>query len=269
MAKPTREFNVRFLPGITPLALLGFLFLYMPLGVLIFYSFSGDDVLGHWGGFSWRWYVSTVHNEMIREAAGRSVLIATIAAGIAVSFATMAAIATTRSTSFKSSKWIYMVISQPLMVPEIVLAVALLILFALIRKLTGIDGLGYVIAAHTTFCIPFAYMPIRARLEGMDSNLEAAAADLYANAWVTFRRVTLPLLLPAVFGGFMLAFVISFDDVVITQFIKSAGQETLPTYMLGQLRRGISPEVYAIASIMLSASVVILSGVFVLSKTKN
>ncbi|MEJ2021510.1 MAG: spermidine/putrescine ABC transporter permease PotC, partial [Maritimibacter sp.] len=120
MAKPTREFNVRFLPGITPLALLGFLFLYMPLGVLIFYSFSGDDVLGHWGGFSWRWYVSTVHNEMIREAAGRSVLIATIAAGIDVSFATMAAIATTRSTSFKSSKWIYMVISQPLMVPEIV-----------------------------------------------------------------------------------------------------------------------------------------------------
>ena len=119
--------------------------------------------------------------------------------------------------------------------PEIVTAVALLIVFARIKVLTGYSGLGYIIAAHTAFCIPFAYLPIRARLEGMDRTLETAASDLYANAWNTFRYVTLPLLLPGIIAGYMLAFVISLDDVVITEFVKSGGQETLPTFMLGQI----------------------------------
>ncbi len=269
MAKAGSPFNVRRMPGIAPIALLGFAFLYMPLFVLIFYSFSAGDVLGRWEGFSWRWYGSALQNELIRDAALRSLMVAIVAASIATTVATMAGIATTRSTTFKARKWVYLVISQPLMVPEIVMAVALLILFALIRNLTGVSGLGYLIAAHTTFCIPFAYMPIRARLEGMDSNLEAAASDLYANAWVTFRRVTLPLLFPAVLSGFMLSFVISLDNVVISQFVKSAGQETLPTYMLGQLRRGISPEVYAVSAMMLTLSVVIVSAFFILTKKKN
>ena len=124
------------------------------------------------------------------------------------------------------------------MVPEIVTAVALLIFFSRIKVCTGYSGLGYLIAAHTAFCIPFAYLPIRARLESMDLTLERAAADLYATPWKTFRRITLPLLWPGILAGLMLAFVISLDDVVITDFVKSGGQDTLPTYMLGQLRRG-------------------------------
>ena len=152
-------------------------------------------------------------------------------------------------------------INQPLMVPEIVTAVALLIVFSRIKVWTGYSGLGYLIAAHTAFCIPFAYLPIRARLESMDLTLERAAADLYATPWMAFRRVTLPLLRPGIIAGFMLAFVISLDDVVITEFVKSGGQDTLPTYMLGQIRRSVTPEINAIATAFLALSVAARHGV--------
>jgi spermidine/putrescine transport system permease protein len=159
-------------------------------------------------------------------------------------------------------------INQPLMVPEIVTAVALLIFFALIREATGVQGLVYLVAAHTGFCIPFAYLPIRARLEGMDLTLETAAADLYATPWQTFRRVTLPLLFPGIMAGAMLAFVISLDDVVITEFVKSAGQETLPTYMLGQLRRVVTPEINAISTVLLAISIAVVSLFFLISRKR-
>jgi spermidine/putrescine transport system permease protein len=159
-------------------------------------------------------------------------------------------------------------INQPLMVPEIVTAVALLIFFAMIRQLTDYQGMGYLVAAHAAFCIPFAYLPIRARLEGMDLTLETAAADLYASDWQTFRFVTLPLLLPGIFAGMMLAFVTSLDDVVITVFIKSAGQDTLPTYMLGQIRRQVTAEINAISTVLLLLTVALLTLFFVLTRKK-
>ena len=133
---------------------------------------------------------------------------------------------------------------------------------------TGYTGLGYLILAHSAFCIPFAYLPIRARLEGMDQALEAAAADLYASRWQAFRHVTLPLLAPGIAAGAMLAFVISLDDVVITQFVKSAGQETLPTWMLGQLRRGITPEINAISTALLALTILLLLAFFVLNRRR-
>jgi spermidine/putrescine transport system permease protein len=157
-------------------------------------------------------------------------------------------------------------INQPLMVPEIVTAVALMTLFAIIKTATGIQGLIYLVSAHTAFCIPFAYLPIRARLEGMDLMLETAAADLYATPWKTFWRVTLPLLWPGIIAGAMLAFVISLDDVVITEFVKSSGQETLPTYMLGQLRRIVSPEINAISTVLVSLSILVVGLFFVIDK---
>ena len=170
----------------------------------------------------------------------RSLVIAVCAATVATIAATMAALATTRTPPYRGLSFKYAFINQPLMVPEIVTAVALLIVFSRIKVWTGYSGLGYLIAAHTAFCIPFAYLPIRARLESMDLTLERAAADLYATPWMAFRRVTLPLLRPGIIAGFMLAFVISLDDVVITEFVKSGGQDTLPTYMLGQIRRDAS-----------------------------
>ncbi len=164
---------------------------------------------------------------------------------------------------------IYAMINQPLMVPEIVSAVALLIFFAMIKIATGYTGLGYLIAAHTAFCIPFAYLPIRARLESMDLTLETAAADLYATPWKAFRRVTLPLLWPGILAGAMLAFVISLDDVVITEFVKSAGQDTLPTYMLGQLRRNVTPEMNAISTVFLALSIGLVTIFFFLSRRRK
>jgi spermidine/putrescine transport system permease protein len=130
-------------------------------------------------------------------------------------------------------------------------------------------GLGYLVLAHSAFCIPFAYLPIRARLEGMDLMLETAAADLYADRWQTFRRVTLPLLAPGIAAGAMLAFVISLDDVIITEFVKSAGQDTLPTYMLGQMRRQLTPEVNAISTALLALTVVLLTAFFLLNRKRG
>jgi spermidine/putrescine transport system permease protein len=155
------------------------------------------------------------------------------------------------------------------MVPEIVTAVALMILFGMVKVATGYQGLGYLILAHSAFCIPFAYLPIRARLEGMDLSLEAAATDLYASPWQTFRHVTLPLLGPGILAGAMLAFVISLDDVIITEFVKSGGQDTLPTYMLGQLRRTMTPEVNAISTALLALTVVLLTAFFLLTRKRD
>ncbi len=155
------------------------------------------------------------------------------------------------------------------MVPEIVLAIALLIIIGQIKQMTGYAGLGYLIAAHTTFCIPFAYLPIRARLEGMDLSLETAAADLYASRFYAFRRVTLPLLAPGILSGFMLAFVVSLDDLIMSDFLKSPGQDTLPTYLMGELRRNLTSEIYAISSLLLLISVLIVAGSWVATRKKD
>jgi spermidine/putrescine transport system permease protein len=197
------------------------------------------------------------------------VVIAVSASLVATVVATMAALGTTRRGRFKGETIIYVMINQPLMVPEIVTAVALLIFFATIKVATGYQGLGYLILAHSAFCIPFAYLPIRARLEGMDLTLETAAADLYASPFATFRRVTLPLMAPGIIAGSMLAFVVSLDDVIITEFVKSAGQETLPTYMLGQLRRAVTPEVNAISTALLAVTVLLLTAFFLLTRKRG
>ncbi|MFN3937238.1 MAG: ABC transporter permease [Gemmobacter sp.] len=250
-------------------AIVVFLALYAPIVTLVGYSFNAANSISVWGGFSFRWYAAAWENRAVQEATIRSLIIATWASAIATTVATMAALGTTRRGSFKGQTVIYVMINQPLMVPEIVTAVALLILFAQIKVATGYQGLGYLILAHSAFCIPFAYLPIRARLEGMDTALEAAAADLYATPWQTFRHVTLPLVAPGIAAGAMLAFVISLDDVIITEFVKSAGQDTLPTYMLGQLRRAITPEVNAISTALLGLTVLLLTAFFLLTRKRG
>ncbi|MCU0902696.1 MAG: ABC transporter permease [Tabrizicola sp.] len=257
------------LPGFAATAILVFILLYLPIVTLVAYSFNASPSVSSWGGFSLSWYGKAWENEAVQEATVRSLVLATSAAFIATVVATMAALGTTRRAQFKGQTFIYVVINQPLMVPEIVTAVALLIVFASVKVMTGYQGMGYLILAHAAFCIPFAYLPIRARLEGMDLALETAAADLYATPWQTFRRVTLPLMAPGIIAGGMLAFIISLDDVVITEFVKSAGQDTLPTYMLGQLRRGITPEVNAISTALLALTVLLLTIFFLLTRERR
>jgi spermidine/putrescine transport system permease protein len=264
-----RRFSIQRQPGFVAIAILCFVMLYAPIMTLVVYSFNQGSSIAIWEGFSWRWYMAAWANEHVQEAALRSLQIASFAAVVSTVVATMAALATTRTRPFKGLIAIYAAINQPLMVPEIVTAVALLIFFAMIKVATGYTGLAYLLAAHTAFCIPFAYLPIRARLENMDLSLERAAADLYATPWMTFRYITLPLLWPGIMAGAMLAFVISLDDVVITEFVKSAGQETLPTYMLGQLRRIVTPEMNAISTVFLAISVLMVTIFFFLSRKRD
>lgn len=254
-----KTFSITWQPGFGFAALLCFAFLYLPIVILVIYAFNAGVNISVWQGFSLRWFQAAWENSAVQEAALRSLFVAVIAGLASTLVATMAAVATTRTAPYRGLTFKYAMINQPLMVPEIVTAIALLIVFSRIKVWTGYTGIGYLLMAHTAFCIPFAYLPIRARLESMDNTLERAAADLYASPWAAFRRVTLPLLVPGIMAGFMLAFVISLDDVVISEFVKSAGQETLPTYMLGQLRRAITPEINAIATAFLALSVVLVT----------
>ena len=265
----SRRFSVRDQGGFTTIALLCFVMLYAPMVTLVIYSFNDGNSIAVWEGFSWRWYDMAIHNRQIQDATVRSLQVAAFATVVSTVVATMAALATTRTAPFRGMTAAYALINQPLMVPEIVTAVALLVFFAMIKAATGYTGMGYLFAAHTAFCIPFAYMPIRARLEDMSLTLEQAAADLYATPWRVFRYVTLPLLMPGVLAGAMLAFVISLDDVVITLFVAGPGQDTLPLYMIGQLRRIVTPEMNAVSSLFLLVSVLLVTLFFFLSRRKR
>ena len=264
-----RRFEISRIPGFGVIAVATFVMLYLPIASLVTYSFNSGNSVAVWSGFSLQWYEKAWANQAVKDATVRSLTIAVCAAVLSTGVATLAALGTTRRAKFRGETFIYVAINQPLMVPEIVTAVALMIFFGMVKQATGYQGLGYLILAHSAFCIPFAYLPIRARLEGMDLSLETAATDLYATPWQTFRHVTLPLLGPGILAGAMLAFVISLDDVIITEFVKSGGQDTLPTYMLGQLRRTMTPEVNAISTALLGLTVVLLTAFFLLTRKRE
>ncbi|HXV24110.1 MAG TPA: ABC transporter permease [Alphaproteobacteria bacterium] len=252
--KGTRNPLRRF-PGVALTAYGFFVYLYLPIVVLLVLSFNANRTATIWTGFSFDWYGIVLSNPDIIRAAKNSLVVASIATVVATVFATMAALAMARHR-FLGQSAVTGLVALPLVVPEIVTAVATLLFFVMIGMRLG---LATVIIAHTVFCIPFAYLPIRARLEGMDKALTEAAADLYANPWQAFRRVTLPLLWPGILSGAMLSFIISLDDFVITYFVAGAGATTLPVYIFGMIRIGISPEVNAISTVMLVISVAFVS----------
>lgn len=261
-----RNYPVTHQRGFTFVATSTFLFLYVPLAAALILAFNAGTSAANWSGFSLRWFESAANNQQVISASILSIQLALASAVLSTATATLAALAMTRGPRFRGFTLTYGAISMPLMVPEIVTAVALLIVTSTIRRWTGYTGLGYLIAAHTAFCIPFAYLPIRARLQTMDISLERAASDLYASPFRVFRYITMPLLFPGVLAGFILAFVISLDDVVITEFVKTAGQDTLPTYMLGQVRRTITPEVNAIAAVFFLISLVLVLFIYVINR---
>lgn len=239
-----------------------FIFLYLPIVVLIFYSFNTNRMVMNWGGFGIDWYIKAFQNDDIQKAVWNSLIVATVATVFATSIATIGALVLARGGNFRGKTLSLGLITLPLMVPEIVTAVAVLIFFSAI----GLNwGLGNVIIAHITFCIPFAFLPIRARLEGMDTSLEQAARDLYASEWETFRFVTVPLLMPGIVAGAMLSFVISMDDFIITLMVGGAGSTTLPVYIYSMIRRGLTPEINAVSTVLLFMSVAIVTAYWVLS----
>jgi spermidine/putrescine transport system permease protein len=261
--------DLKYQPGFSQIAWLCITVLYAPIVVLVLYSFNQNRSVTVWTEFSLDWYVKAWNNEGIQHAAWISLQVAVIAMIASTIMATMAALVTTRTAPYKGLNFSIAIINQPLMVPEIVTAVATLIFFAIIKQATGISGIGYLILAHTAFCIPFAYMPIRARLEDMNLSLEHAAADLYAPPLKVFWRVTFPLMLPGILAGAMLSFIVSLDDVIITLFVAGPGETTLPLYILGQIRRGVTPEVNAVSTLFLIVSVILVIFIFLIGRQHN
>lgn len=252
-------------PGLATLAFGFMVFLYLPILVLVVYSFNAGNIVMVWTGFSTDWYAKAFANADIRKAALNSLIVACSATAIATTCATLAALSLARGGSYRGKGATLGIITLPLMVPEIVTAVAMLVFFSSI----GMNfGLGNVIIAHTTFCIPFAFMPIRARLDGMDTSLEQASRDLYASDWETFRLVTLPQLMPGVLAGAMLSFVISMDDFIITLMVAGAGDTTLPVYIYSMIRQGITPEINAVSSILLLFSVLLVTAYWFTTRQK-
>jgi spermidine/putrescine transport system permease protein len=187
-----------------------------------------------------------------RAAAWNSVTIATMAATAATIIATCCRRRHAARRAVPGRGVTFGLINLPLMVPEIVTAVATLIFFSTIGLTTGYLT---ILIAHITFCIPFAYLPIAARLQGIEGTYEQAARDLYATRAQAFRLILLPLLMPGIVSGFLLAFIISLDDFIITNFVKGAGMETLPTAIFGSVKQGIKPNIMAISTLMLAVSV--------------
>ncbi|WP_339860211.1 ABC transporter permease [Thalassospira alkalitolerans] len=251
--------DLRRLPGFTTVTLLCLFILYAPLMVVAIYSFNASTSITNWGGWSFAWYGDVFFGPeaaKFQQAAINSLIIAVCAAFAATIIATAAAVAMNRTGAFRGKTSGFMLINLPLMVPEVVTAVASLVFFSTIGFTTG---LGTILLAHIVFCIPFAYLPISARMQSVPDLYEQAAMDLYATPLEAFKLVLLPIMMPGLMSGFLLAFIISLDDFLITNFVKGAGIETLPTAVFGSVKQGIKPNIMAISTLMLGVSVVFVS----------
>jgi len=268
--RPGRTFDLKHQPGFAGVALTCLAVLYAPILIVVGFAFNANRSVTRWTEFSLDWFNAVLANDDIHSAAANTLIIASSATIIATVLATAAALATTRTRQWRGQTAAYMIINLPLVVPEIVTAVATLSFFALLASQAGVNfGIGNLILTHSVFCTPFAFMPIRARLEDMDLTLEQAAADLYATPWQAFRRVTLPLLTPGISSGAALAFIISFDDFTITQLVAGPGQTTLPLYIWGQLHKtGVTPEVNAISAVLLVISILFVTLSFLVGRRR-
>ena len=261
--------GVRHYPGFGAMTIGCLFILYAPLVVITVYSFNASTSITTWGGFSLHWYAQVFTGpEAARfgAAAWNSITIALIACIASTAIATAAAVAMMRGGAFRGKSATFALINLPLLVPEIVTAVATLIFFSVIGLTTGYFT---ILIAHITFCIPFAYLPIAARLQGIESTYEQAARDLYATRAQAFRLILLPLMAPGVISGALLAFIISLDDFIITNFVKGAGMETLPTAIFGSVKQGIKPNIMAISTLMLAVSVVFVTLSYLINKRGN
>lgn len=265
----TRRYDIKSYTGFLQITLLCLFVLYAPLIVVAVYSLNASDSIAVWEGFSLRWYADVftgAESAKFKVAARNSFIIAIIAATVATTIATLAATAMVRGGKFRLRAWSFGLISLPLMVPEIVTAVATLIFFNSI----GFErGLLTILLAHIAFCIPFAYLPISARMQGIEDTYEQAAQDLYATKRQAFTKILLPLMLPGIISGYLLAFIISLDDFIITNFVKGAGVETLPTAIFGAVKQGIKPNIMAISTMLLGFSILMVLISYLVSRTDN
>ncbi|WP_227268368.1 ABC transporter permease [Roseobacter weihaiensis] len=261
--------DVKTYPGFFAITLLCMVILYAPLMVVTVYSFNASPSITVWEGLSLRWYADVFtgpESDKFKQAAFNSFSIALIAATLATAIATASATAIVRAGRFRLRLPSLGLITLPILVPEIVLAVATLIFF---NSIGFTRGYMTILVAHIAFCIPFAYLPIQARMQGIENTYEQAAMDLYATKAQAFRQVLLPLMMPGIISGFLLAFIVSLDDFIITNFVKGAGVETLPTAIFGSVKQGIKPNIMAISTMLLSLSIMMVTISYFLSKWDN
>ena len=256
-------------------ALLAYGFLYLPIAVLVLFSFSASRYASIWGGFSLEWYAKLFHNPDIAQALLNSLLIATATTLIATVLGTLAALGLERVADRGRASHYDAALTLPILIPDIVQGIALLLF--LVLMFNGVEyaldwrptlGRMTVIIAHVAFAISYVAVVVRARLSGMDKRLEEAAMDLGANEWQVFQRITLPLIWPGVLSGGLLAFTLSLDEFVITFFTSGPGATTLPIQVWSMVKRGVTPEINALSTLMLLASVALVALSVVLQRRR-
>ncbi|MFK0085989.1 ABC transporter permease subunit [Pseudomonas sp. NPDC090755] len=240
--------------------ILGLLFIYLPMLILVIYSFNASKLVTVWGGWSVKWYVGLLDNSQLMGSVMRSLEIACYTAIAAVALGTLAAFVLTRVTRFKGRTLFGGLVTAPLVMPEVITGLSLLLLFVAMAQMIGWPqerGIVTIWIAHTTFCSAYVAVVVSARLRELDLSIEEAAMDLGARPWKVFFLITIPMIAPSLAAGGMMSFALSLDDLVLASFVSGPGSTTLPMEVFSAVRLGVKPEINAVASlILLSVSLV-------------
>src|SRR5581483_688915 len=254
----------RYSPLLLTFLCLGIAILYVPIVTLIAYSFNASPLVNVWGGFSTQWYAQLIHNRQLLQAALLSLEVAVTASTIAVALGTLAAIALVRFTRFRGRLLLIAMVNAPLVMPEIITGITQLLLFVSMMQMFAWPHRGFttIVISHVVFCTAYATVTVQSRLQSADRSLEEAAMDLGSSPTRAFIEITLPLLAPALISSWLLNFTLSLDDLVISSFVSGPGASTLPMVIYSKVKLGVSPDVNALASLIICAvgSCVIIAG---------
>ncbi|PAU66497.1 putrescine ABC transporter permease PotI [Pseudomonas sp. PIC25] len=232
----------------------GLLFIYLPMVILVIYSFNGSRLVTVWGGWSVKWYVGLLDNSQLMSAVARSLEIAFYTAIAATALGTLAAFVLTRVPRFRGRTLFGGLVTAPLVMPEVITGLSLLLLFVAMAQLIGWPaqrGILTIWIAHTTFCSAYVAVVVSARLRELDLSIEEAAMDLGAKPWKVFILITIPMIAPSLAAGAMMSFALSLDDLVLASFVSGPGSTTLPMEIFSAVRLGVKPEINAVASLIL------------------
>lgn len=238
----------------TVVLVLGLVFLYLPMVVLVVYSFNVSELVTVWAGFSPKWYAELLEDQQILSAVWMSLRIAFFAASMAVCLGTLAAFVMTRYGHFRGKTALSSMVTAPLVMPEVITGLSLLLLFVQMAQMIGWPtdrGMATIWIAHTTFCSAYVAVVVAARLREVDRSIEEAAMDLGSPPMKTFFSITLPVIAPALAAGWLLAFTLSLDDLVIASFVSGPGANTLPMVVFSSVRMGVSPKINALATLII------------------
>lgn len=254
------------------LGILGFGLLYIPIILMMVYSFNESKLVSVWAGFSTKWYFELLQNDQLLGAVGKSLWVAIWAASLSTFFGVMIALAFTRFGNFTGRLALSVMASAPLVMPEVVTGLSMLLLFIAMESFLGWPagrGLDTIIIAHATFGMCFAAVVVQARLRSFDRSIEDAARDLGARQPQIFFTITLPMIAPSVIAAWLLAFTLSFDDLVIASFVSGPGSSTLPIVVFSKVRLGVTPEINAIATIMIVMVSICVIGAMLFMTKRN